>query len=67
MALEIKLYNTLFRKKQTFKPIKKGIVGLYSCGPTVYNYAHIGNLRAYIFADILKRILKYNQYKITCS
>jgi len=64
MALEIRLYNTLSRKKQTFKPIKKGKVGLYSCGPTVYNYAHIGNLRAYIFADILKRTLKYNQYKI---
>jgi len=64
MALEIRLYNTLSRKKQTFKPIKKGMVGLYSCGPTVYNYAHIGNLRAYIFADILKRTLKYNQYKV---
>ncbi len=64
MALEIKLYNTLSRKKETFKPIKKGIIGLYSCGPTVYNYAHIGNLRAYIFTDILKRTLKYNQYKI---
>jgi len=64
MALEIRLYNTLSRKKQIFKPIKKGFVGLYSCGPTVYNYAHIGNLRAYIFADILKRTLKYNQYRI---
>lgn len=60
----LKLFNTLDRKKQIFKPIKKGVVGLYSCGPTVYNYAHIGNLRAYIFADILKRTLKYNQYKV---
>jgi len=60
----LKIYNTLTRKKEIFKPIKKGKVGLYSCGPTVYNYAHIGNLRAYIFADILKRTLKYNNYKV---
>jgi len=64
MALKIKLHNTLSREKQIFKPIKKGEVGLYSCGPTVYNYAHIGNLRAYIFADILKKTLKYNTYKV---
>ncbi len=60
----IKLYNTLGRKKQIFKPIKKNKVGLYSCGPTVYWYAHIGNLRSYIFADILKRTLKENNYKV---
>ncbi len=60
----LEIYNTLTRKKEIFKPIKKGKVGLYSCGPTVYNYAHIGNLRAYIFADILKRTLRYNSYKV---
>ena len=60
----IKLYNTLTRKKEIFRPIKLKQVGLYSCGPTVYNYAHIGNLRAYIFADILKKTLEYNDYKI---
>ncbi len=60
----IKVYNTLTRKKEIFKPIKKNKVGLYSCGPTVYNYAHIGNLRAYIFADILKRTLRYNHYNV---
>ena len=49
----IKLYNTLTRKKENFKPIKKGLAGLYSCGPTVYHFAHIGNLRTYIFNDIL--------------
>ncbi|MBN1385234.1 MAG: cysteine--tRNA ligase [Elusimicrobia bacterium] len=59
----LKLYNTLSRKKEEFVPIKE-TVGFYSCGPTVYNYAHIGNLRAYICADILKRTLKYNNYKI---
>lgn len=59
----LKLYNTLSRKKQTFKPLKKK-VGLYTCGPTVYWYAHIGNLRTYIFNDLLKRTLKYNGYKV---
>jgi len=60
----LKLYNTLTRKKETFKPIKKNEVGMYSCGPTVYWYQHIGNLRTYIFSDILKRVLRYNEYKI---
>ena len=58
------LFNTASRRKEKFKPIKKNQVGLYSCGPTVYNYAHIGNLRSYVFADILKRTLKYNGYKV---
>ncbi len=58
------LYNTLSRKKEAFESIKKGEAGLYTCGPTVYNYAHIGNLRAYIFEDILKRVLAYNGYKV---
>jgi len=60
----LKLYNTLNRKKETFKPIKKGKVGLYTCGPTVYWFAHVGNLRTYIFEDILKKVLKYNGYKV---
>ena len=60
----VKLYNTLTRKKEIFKPIRKGRVGLYTCGPTVYNYAHIGNLRTYIFEDILRRTLEYAGYKV---
>ena len=60
----LKLFNTLGRKKQEFIPIKGNNVGMYSCGPTVYWYQHIGNLRSYIFADILKRVLLYNGYKI---
>ncbi len=60
----LKLYNTLTRKKEEFKPIRKGLVTLYSCGPTVYWYQHIGNLRTYIFVDILKRILLYDNYKV---
>lgn len=62
--MSLKLYNTLTRKKETFKPIKKGKVGLFTCGPTVYQFAHIGNLRTYIFEDILKRTLIYNSFKV---
>ena len=62
--IPIKLYNTLTRKKEIFKPIKKGRVGIYTCGPTVYWYQHIGNMRSYIFADILKRVLLFNGYKV---
>jgi cysteinyl-tRNA synthetase len=60
----IKLYNTLIRKKEDFKPIRKGYVGIYTCGPTVYSSQHIGNMRTYIFSDILKRMLEYNGFKI---
>lgn len=62
--MDIQLYNTLGREKQPFKPIEAGKVGLYCCGLTVYNYAHIGNLRAYIFEDLLKRVLLYNGYEV---
>ena len=64
MMQKLKLYNTLTRKKEVFSPIKKGFVGIYTCGPTVYWYQHIGNLRSYIFSDILKRVLIYNGYKV---
>jgi cysteinyl-tRNA synthetase len=60
----LKLYNTLSRKKEGFKPLKNKKVGLYTCGPTVYWFAHIGNLRTYVFEDILKRALKYNNYQV---
>jgi cysteinyl-tRNA synthetase len=62
--MDIKFYNTLGREKQTFLPIEEGKAGMYCCGLTVYNYAHIGNLRAYIFEDILKRMLLYNGYEV---
>jgi len=62
--MPLKIYNTLTRKKEIFKPLKKGHVGLYTCGPTVYWYQHIGNLRTYIFVDILKKTLKFNQYNV---
>ena len=62
--MEIKLYNTLTRKKENFKPIVAGKVGMYSCGPTVYWFQHIGNLRTYIFSDILRRVLEFNGLKV---
>lgn len=61
---KLKLYNTLTRKKEIFKPVKKGYAGMYVCGPTIYNFVHIGNLRAYVFSDILRRVLKANGYKV---
>ncbi|MBI2012862.1 MAG: cysteine--tRNA ligase [Candidatus Colwellbacteria bacterium] len=60
----LSLYNTLSRKKEAFKPIKKAAVNFYACGPTVYDAQHIGNFRTYIFNDILRRTLKYNGYKV---
>ncbi|MFH0752407.1 MAG: cysteine--tRNA ligase [archaeon] len=60
----LRIYNTLTRKLEPFKPIKKNSVGMYTCGPTVYSYQHIGNLRSYIFSDILKRVLLYDNYKV---
>ncbi|QQG45323.1 MAG: cysteine--tRNA ligase [Candidatus Sungiibacteriota bacterium] len=60
----IKLYNTLTRKKELFRPLRKEWVGLYTCGPTVYNFAHIGNLRTYIFEDVLRRTIEYAGYKV---
>jgi cysteinyl-tRNA synthetase len=61
----LKLYNTLSRKKEDFKPLHAKEVRMYSCGPTVYNYAHIGNFRTYIFNDILKRSLLFLGYKVS--
>jgi cysteinyl-tRNA synthetase len=60
----LKLFNTLTRKKEIFKSIEKGSVGIYTCGPTVYWYQHIGNLRSYVFSDILKRVMLYDDYKV---
>ncbi len=60
----LKIYNTLTRGKEEFKPLNGTDVKIYSCGPTVYSYAHIGNFRTYIFMDTLRRVLKYNGYKL---
>lgn len=58
------IYNTLTREKDEFIPIKEGKVGMYACGPTVYNYAHVGNLRAYLFEDVLRKSLEYAGFKV---
>ncbi|MBR9678170.1 MAG: cysteine--tRNA ligase [Nanoarchaeota archaeon] len=60
----MKLYNTRTRKKQVFKPIDKDKVRMYCCGPTVYDYAHIGNFRTFLFEDFLRRALKRNGYEL---
>ena len=60
----LKLYNTLTRKKEEFVPLDSKKVTMYSCGPTVYGYAHIGNMRTYIFMDLIRRVLRYDGYKI---
>ena len=62
--MSIKFYNTLSRKKEEFTPIDSKEIRMYSCGPTVYYFAHIGNLRAYLFMDNLRRVLKYNGYNL---
>jgi cysteinyl-tRNA synthetase len=60
----LKFFNTLTNKKEEFKEINEGEVKIYTCGPTVYNYAHIGNWRSFIFADLLRRYLKYKGYDV---
>ena len=62
--MTLKLYDTYARETREFVPIKTGEAGLYCCGPTVYNYAHIGNLRTYIFEDVLRRVLEINHYNV---
>ena len=61
---KVKLYNTLGRELQEFEPITSGKAGMYTCGPTVYNYAHIGNLRTYVFEDVLRRALEYSGFQV---
>ncbi|NMM64865.1 cysteine--tRNA ligase [Clostridium sp. P21] len=62
--MDFYVYNTMSRKKEKFVPVYEGKVGMYTCGPTVYNFAHIGNLRTYIFEDILKKSLRYLGYEV---
>mgnify|MGYP006216402927 CR=1 FL=1 len=57
----LQLFDTYERKVRIFEPLNAGQVGIYACGPTVYNYAHIGNLRTYLFEDILRRVLEFRE------
>ncbi len=61
---ELQLFDTYERRVRPFEPLEAGKVGLYCCGPTVYNYAHIGNLRTYLFEDLLRRVLEMNGYTV---
>lgn len=61
----IRLFNTLTRRKQRFVPLEKGKVKMYTCGPTVYDFAHIGNFRAFVFEDLLRRWLKHHGFQVT--
>ena len=63
--MSLQFFNTLTRRKEDFVPLKPPHVGLYTCGPTVYNYAHIGNLRAFVFEDLLRRYLEYRGFQVT--
>jgi len=60
----MRFHNTLTRKKEAFEPLHPGKVGMYTCGPTVYDYAHIGNLRAYVFSDTIRRLLEHDGYEV---
>src|SRR5579871_1233379 len=60
----LRLFNSLTHQLEEFHPIKKDQVGLYTCGPTVYNYAHLGNLRTYLFEDFLRRVLVYDGFHV---
>ena len=61
----LRFYNTLTRHKDDFHPLEPGQVRMYTCGPTVWNYPHIGNYRAYMFEDLLRRYLQYRGYTVT--
>src|SRR6185503_8775368 len=62
---ELQLYNTLSREKETFVPLVAGEVRMYSCGPTVYNHPHIGNLRTFLWSDLLRRYLQWRGFRVT--
>lgn len=64
IAMALRFYNTMSRQKELFEPRQAGQVGLYTCGPTIYNFAHIGNFRAYMFEDLLKRYLRFRGYNV---
>jgi len=64
MAAPLRLYDNYTRSLRPFEPLKAGVVGLYTCGPTVYDYQHIGNFRTFLFEDVLKRVLEWNGYSV---
>ena len=63
-GMDVQIYNTMTRRKEVFSPIDAGKVGVYHCGPTVYDQAHIGNMRTYVMADLIRRIFEYLGYEV---
>ena len=63
-VMAIRLFNTLSKKEEEFQPLKQGKVGMYTCGPTVYWFSHIGNMRAYLCSDLLRRMFEYNNFEV---
>src|SRR2546427_6306515 len=63
--MSLRLYNTLSGRLEEFRPLERNQVRMYTCGPTVYDYAHIGNYRTFVFQDILRRVLKLRGVKLT--
>lgn len=63
--MPLNFYNTAMRQKETFVPLEGRLVRMYTCGPTIYNFAHIGNFRTYVFEDLLRRTLKFFGYQVT--
>ena len=64
MEHKVQLFNTLTRKVECFVPNEEGKVGMYTCGPTVYHFAHIGNLRSYLMEDVLEKTFRYVGYEV---
>ena len=62
--MEMKVFNSLTRREEPLAPLADNTVRFYTCGPTVYNFAHIGNFRAYTFEDILRRVIQFNGMKV---
>ena len=62
--MKISLFNTMSRTVEPFEPVERGLVRMYCCGPTVYNFAHIGNLRTYVFEDLLRRTLEFGGFSV---
>src|SRR5438876_9363763 len=65
MGKSFRLHNTLSGTKDVFEPLEAGHVRMYTCGPTVWNFAHVGNLRAFLFYDLLRRHLRVSAYRVT--
>src|SRR6478672_6777511 len=64
MSTSLRLYDNYTRSLRPFEPLQAGAAGLYTCGPTVYDYQHIGNFRTFLFEDILRRVLEWNGYRV---